>query len=77
MSFFPYNAILDEDIFTLRNLGPDYTGIQHERRLRFEQHLGLLGRFLHAWRRYMVFYDTISLGMILAYVRGYLFGGEE
>ena len=48
----------------------------HGRRSRFAQHLSLVGRLLRARERYRVFYDTSSLGMILAYVRGYLFGGE-
>lgn len=43
----------------------------------FQRRLGIISNLLHARRRYKVFYDTSSLGMILAYVRGYLFGGEE
>ncbi len=43
----------------------------------FERRLGIISNLLHARRRYKVFYDTSSLGMIQAYVRGYLFGGEE
>ena len=49
----------------------------HGRRSRFAQHLSLVGSLLRARKRYWVFYDISSLGMILAYVRGYLFGGEE
>lgn len=45
-------------------------------RSRFVQHLSIVERLLHARKRYRVFYDTSSLGMIWAYVRGYLFGGE-
>ena len=43
----------------------------------FQRRLGIISNLLHARRRYKVFYDTSSRGMILAYVRGYLFWGEE
>ena len=42
----------------------------------FQRRLGIISNLLHTRRRYTVFYDTSSLGMILAYVRGYLFGGR-
>lgn len=43
----------------------------------FARRMGIISNLLHARRRYKVFYDISSLGMIVAYVRGYLFGGEE
>ena len=43
----------------------------------FKRRLGIVSNLLRSRHRYKVFYDTSSLGMILAYVRGYLFGGEE
>lgn len=43
----------------------------------FERRLGIISKLLHARRRYKVFYDCSSLQMIVAYVKGYFFGGEE
>lgn len=43
----------------------------------FKRRLGIISKLLHARRRYKVFYDCSSLQMIVAYVKGYFFGGEE
>ena len=43
----------------------------------FKRRLGIISNLMHARMRYKVFYDNSSLQMIVAYVRGYLFGGEE
>lgn len=43
----------------------------------FSRRLGIIPSLIHARQRYKVFYDCSSFWMILAYVKGYLFGGEE
>lgn len=51
------------------------TGEQGGRSL-FTRRLGIISNLLRARRRYKVFYDISSLQMIVAYVKGFLFGGE-
>ena len=46
------------------------------RKSLFERHLGIVTNLIHARKRYKVFYDCSSLQMIVAYVKGHLFGGE-
>lgn len=43
----------------------------------YERRLGIISNLIHARKRYKVFYDCSSFQMIVAYVKGYLFGGEE
>lgn len=38
----------------------------------FARRLGIISNLMHARKRYKVFYDVSSLGMILAYVKGFL-----
>ena len=47
------------------------------RRSLFSRHLGIISNLMHARDRYKVFYDCSSFRMIVAYMKGYLFGGED
>lgn len=43
----------------------------------FARRLGIITNLMYARKRYKVFYDCSSFHMIIQYVRGYLFGGED
>jgi hypothetical protein len=46
------------------------------RKSLFARRLNIITNLLHARQRYKVFYDRSSLHMILAYVKGFLVGGD-
>ena len=46
------------------------------KRTMFTRHLGIIKKLMHSQKKYKVFYDSSSLAMIVAYVKGYFFGKE-
>ena len=44
------------------------------KRTLFSRRVGIIGKLMQSRKKYKVFYDISSLAMIVAYIRGYLFG---
>lgn len=55
----------------------DLPEVSSGKRTLFSRHLGIISKLMHSRKKYKVFYDSSSLAMILAYVKGYFFGKEE
>ena len=46
------------------------------KRTMLTRHLRIISKLMHSRKKYKVFYDSSSLAMIVAYVKGYFFGKE-
>lgn len=55
----------------------DLPEVSSGKRTMFSRHLGIISKLMQSRKKYKVFYDSSSLAMIMAYVRGYLFGKED
>ena len=54
----------------------DFPEASSGKRTMFTRHFGIIRKLLHSRKKYKVFYDSSSLAMIVAYVKGYFFGEE-
>jgi hypothetical protein len=73
----PFELPADEEADSL--LEESLWDLPEEPRVRkslFARRLGIISNIMHASKRYKVFYDYNSIQMIVAYVKGYLFGKE-
>lgn len=69
----PEDAEADE---LLENSLWDLPEASSGKRTMFTRHLGIIKNLMHSRKKYKVFYDSSSLAMIVAYVKGYFFGEE-
>lgn len=64
------DALLENSIWDLPD-GQQAQGSMFVRRFK------LMNSILHSRERYRVFYDASSFAMVIAYIKGHLFGGED
>lgn len=74
----PFSLSADEEADRLleENMW-DFPEGKHKKKTLFERRVGMISKMIHARDKYKVFYDSSSIQMIIAYVRGYLFGRED
>ena len=75
MSFtLPSDAAADE---LLENSIWDLPDGQQAQGSMFARRFKLMKSILHSRERYRVFYDASSFAILIAYIKGHLFGGED